>query len=319
MNEYDEIVDKLLNMDPDPIPKYVLLKEFKNVDKNNPELNDLYEMVCAHKFVKKIEESLNGSGFWDPFHGLTEHNIRLLLSYGLDKNHPVLKNVLLALTDLLRGKMITGQSEKQDHPLWYPIMFEPLIFASMIALIDPENNAIINHRRMRAGFAEAALGGGVYDEKADAETQRTHYGFNAKRFITPFCYFNLLLLRPGDTNRLSAETDDALVDYCMKESDLIYYVYNNKPCDFVEIGAQNRDARSFWHWIRALSLISQFNGWKKYEKKYSKWIMDQRNSDGFWEFPKKFYYTLSDSWRGKNKAIDSTIFVLRMLMKKRAF
>jgi len=38
-----------------------------------------------------------------------------------------------------------------------------------------------------------------------------------------------------------------------------------------------------------------------------------------WEFPKKFDFAISNSWRGKNKIIDSTIFVLRFLCKKKAF
>lgn len=64
----------------------------------------------------------------------------------------------------------------------------------------------------------------------------------------------------------------------MNFADHIYYVYNCKLLDFVQINIKRRDSRDFCHWLRALSIISQFN------------------------FP------LSDSWRNrKNLIIDSEI------------
>jgi len=106
----------------------------------------------------------------------------------------------------------------------------------------------------------------------------------------------------------------------MNVADNLYYVYNKNLGELVSLDTQNKDSRDFCHWIRALSLISQFKGWERYEQRYVDWIMGQRNHDGLWEFPKKFYwFALSDSWRNKNRAIDSTIFILRLLMKKKAF
>jgi hypothetical protein len=105
----------------------------------------------------------------------------------------------------------------------------------------------------------------------------------------------------------------------MNEANGIYYVYNNKLKDFAALNVQNKDSRDFWHWIRALSLVSRFKGWVKYKQKYIDWILKQRNKDGLWEFPRKFNFAISNSWRGKNKIIDSTIFVLRFLCKKKAF
>ena len=318
--ECDKIVDKLLDMNPDPIPRFVLLKDFKGLNASDSGYQTLYEMVCNHPFIKKREERQNQHGFWHPFHGFTEGVIRHLLSYGLDRANPVLDKVSQCLVALLQGKVSTGQHEKQDNPLWYPKMFEPLIFASMLTLTDPENNLIEEQRQQWAHFANISFSSGVYDKHADDKAQHEHFGFTTKRTIPPFSYYNLLLQAPNNSNcYLSDNTDQALVDYCMNEADGVYYVYNNKPCELVSIDAQNRDSRDFVHWIRALSLIAQFKGWAKYEQKYVDWIMTQRNNDGLWEFPRKFDFVLSNSWRGKNKIIDSTIFVLRFLMKMKAF
>ena len=128
-----------------------------------------------------------------------------------------------------------------------------------------------------------------------------------------------MLAPNGEKNYISDVASQGLVDFHMNEASGIYYVYNNKLSKMVSIFEQNRDSSDFCHWIRALSLIAQFKGWEKYEHNFTDWIMEQRNQDGLWEFPKKFDFVLSNSWRGNNKVIDSTIYVLRFLMKKQAF
>lgn len=114
-----------------------------------------------------------------------------------------------------------------------------------------------------------------------------------------------------------------MVDYCMNELDGIGYVYNCGLKDFVPINTVRRDSRDFCHWVRALSLISQFSGWDRYKNNYIEWIINQKNEDGLWEFPKKYDLScipLSDSWRKKkNKVIDSTIMILRFLKSKHAY
>jgi hypothetical protein len=318
--DLNKIVDRLLNMKPDPIPEFVLLKEFKGCPPDSKEYKEAYKKVCIHPFVKKYEDSQNDRGFWPPFHGYTEGIIRLLLSYGLDKNHNCLKKVKKTLLKALDNKENWDQSEKQDNIRWWPEMFIPLVDAAMLSLIDKNNVNLDKHRKRWANFAENSLSNGTYDLNVDSKQQNEHFGFITKRIIPPFNYYNLLLLSPNvGINYINDSTDQSLVDYCIKKSEGIYYVYNNCPGDFVTLEAKNRDSRDFWNWIRALSLISQFNGWSKYEQKYFDWILKQKNNDGLWEFPRKFDFAISNSWKGKNKIIDSTIYVLRLLSKKKAF
>lgn len=315
------IVDKLLDMNPDPIPKFVLLKEFKRYTPDSSEYQNAYERVCEHPFVKEIEESQNSKGFWPSYHSFTESLIRKLLWYGLDSSHICLKKVTEYTVKLLRNEEPHDRFEKQDNVRWWPEMFMPLCVAATLSLLDKANKNLVLHRQRWSDFAEIAFSKGTYDCEADRKAQIDYFGFYTKRIIPPHNYYNFLLLPPsGNDSYLSDNTDQALVDYCMNQSNSIYYVYNKNPGELVSIDALNRDSRDFCHWIRALSLIAQFKGWAKYEQKYVDWILEQRNQDGLWEFPKKFdLFALSDSWKGKNKAIDSTIFVLRMLNKKQTF
>jgi hypothetical protein len=342
--DYNNIVDRLLDMQPDPIPKFVLLKEFKGCSPDSIEYQNAYERVCEHPFIKDIVESQNNKGFWPSYHGDTEGSIRKLLWYGLDNSHICLKRVTEYTVKLLCNEESHDRIEKQDNIRWWPEMFMPLCVSATLSLLDNSNENLVSHRKRWADFTELAFvsGGenhgeaddaaksihsdfftplkGPFNHEAYAKAQCEYFGFNTKRIIHPFNLYCLLLLAPlnGETY-LSAAADQALVDYGMKVADHLYYVYNKNLGELVLLEEQNKDSRDFCHWIRALSLISQFKGWAKYEQKYVDWIMGQRNQDGLWEYTKKHYlFGLSDSWKGKNRAIDSTIFVLRMLMKKKA-
>lgn len=324
MYDLNSIVDKLLDMKPDPIPEFILLKEFKGLSKDSRDYQNAYDRVCNHHFVKKIEKEQNERGFWAPFHGRSEEIIRKCFSYGLDKNHRSLKRVTEYILRILNNEDRLDESEKQDNILWWPKMFVPLVCAGMLSVIDEDHEVLNTHRKPWADFAEIAFSKGYYDKVLESKAQNDYFGFYTKRTIPAFSYYNLLLLAPTHRgNYLSDNTDQALVDYCINQAENIYYVYNCKLLDFVPIDTIRRDSRDFCHWIRALSLVSKFKGWKKYEDVYFEWILNQRNKDGFWELPRKpnrFDFPLSNSWRSeKNRMIDTTIMVLRFLNHSKAY
>lgn len=324
MFDLDSIVYKLLDMKPDPIPEFILLKEFKKISPASLEYQNAYDRVCSHRFVKKMEEEQNERGFWPPFHCHSEDMIRKCLLYGLDKNHICLQRVTGYILNVLNNEDRFDESEKQDNIRWWPEMFVPLVCAGILSLIDEENEALKMHRKRWADFAETAFAKGYYDKEADSRAQNEYFGFYTQKTIPPYFYYNLLLLAPTDRDSfLSSATDQALADYCMNQAEKIIYVYNCRLSDFVTLDTIRRDSRDFCHWIRALSLVSRFNGWKKYEDKYFEWVLDQRNEDGLWELPKKpnrYDFPLSDSWKTrKNQIIDSTIMVLRFLNHCKAF
>ncbi|MEN6316600.1 MAG: hypothetical protein ABFD25_20385 [Clostridiaceae bacterium] len=324
MIDLNIIVDKLLDMKPDPIPEFILLKEFKGFSLNCREYQNAYDRVCNHLFVKEIENEQNHRGFWPPFHGYSEHIIRRCLSLGLDKDHHCLKRISDYIKKVLNNEECWDEFEKQDNIRWWPEMFVPLACAAMLSLIEADNEILDLHRRRWAYFAETAFSGGGYDKEAESSAQNNYFGFITKRTIPAFGYYNLLLLAPTDkVNYISDTTDRALVDYSMNYADQIYYVYNCKLSDFVPIAIKRRDSRDFCHWLRALSLVSQFKGWMKYKDRYNEWIFSQRNKDNFWELvnkPNRFDFPLSDSWRNRrNRIIDSTIMVLRFLNHNQVF
>ncbi|HEY8422625.1 MAG TPA: hypothetical protein VIL05_12950 [Thermoclostridium sp.] len=324
LNEMNNIVDKLLNMDPDPIPRFILLKEFKKLNPSGSEYQNAYDMVCSHKFVKDMAREQNERGFWPPFHGYTEDIIRRCLTFGLGSEHDILKRVSAYIKKVLENEESWDQFEKQDNARWWPEMFVPLVSAAMLSLIEPDNEILRAHRQRWAYFAETAFSKGAYDSEAESRAQTDYFNIKTKRTIPAYNYYVLLLLAPTAGEKfISDNTDKALVDYCMNVATQIYYVYNCNLSDFVPIDIKRRDSRDFCHWLRALSIVSKYQGWKEYEEKYAEWVLSQRNSDGLWELenkPRRFDFPLSDSWRTKkNRVIDSSIMVLRFINRSNGF
>jgi len=342
-NAFNKIIDTLLDMKPDPIPYFILLKDFKKISPYCPEYLNAYDRVCEHPFVRKIEKQQNEKGFWIPFHAKTESMIRKLLWYGLDVSHSCLVKARDYTEGLLLGNESHDRYEVQDNVRWWTDMFMPLCVSATLSTIDNDNVYLEEHRKRWAHFTQVGLidcakankkissdkTGTIafctslhdaFDREVYASEQREYFRIKTKNIIEPFNYYCLLLLAPGNgKSYLSDEADQAMVDYGMNYAKCLYYIYNGCPGEMIPIDTLFKDGRHFHNWIRALSLISQFKGWVKYKDRYVDYIISQRNQDGLWEFPKKYdWLGLSDTWHGNNRAIDSTIFVLRMLMKKQA-
>ena len=198
MIDLNIVVDRLLDMKPDPIPEFILLKEFKRLNPCSREYQNAYDRVCSHPFVRKIENEQNDRGFWPPFHGYTESLIRRCLSMGLDKEHQCLNKVSDYIKKVLDNKESWDQFEKQDNIRWWPEMFVPLVSSAMLSLIDADNEVLDVHRRRWAYFAETAFSKGYYDKEAESISQQEYFGFKKKRTIPAFGYYNLMLLAPTD-------------------------------------------------------------------------------------------------------------------------
>lgn len=312
--------EQLLALNPDAIPRFLIYRDLLGWSVETDAYQEMYAAVAEHPHVKKIAESQNPCGFWEPFHGTTEAMIRRLLSYGLDRTHPTLAAAESYLVRLLAGDETTGQYERQDHPLWYTEMFEPLIAASMLSLLHPHHPVVEFHRKRWASFAEELFAGGDYCEAYDRDVKAAFFGYTVKRPIPPFNYYCLLLTAPVDgESYLSEKTDRALVDYCMTQLSALGYVYNEPPGIPIPIETNRRDSRDFWHWIRALSIIAPYRGFDAYAQRIGAFILSQRGEDGLWTFPRKFDFPLSDRYAGTSKTVDSSLFVLRLLCGLRGY
>ena len=313
--EIDQIVDELLKMDPDPIPRFILLKEGKGLKPADWEYQKAYAQVLDHPLTRQIIQTQTTDGYWGAFHGDSEAVIRQALWMGLDPGHPALQKVVSFLEKVLRGEDIFHQRcEKHDNPRWWLDMFMPLCAAAILSLLAPGHPLLEKPVGLWRSFAEAAFAGEEYDPEAEWETQYSYYQVKTKRRIPCYGYYNVLLLTARQ-GLLPPALDQKLLAYCLHREEGMYYIYGKNPSRLVPIEA----TKDFYYWLRTLTILSRFAGWDKYKTTYYNWVWQQRNADGLWDLPKKpwGFPRLSDSWRTrKNRIIDSSIIVLRFLLNK---
>lgn len=313
--EIENIIDELLNMDPDPIPRFILLKEGKGLKPSDREYQNAYDQVLAHPFTRQIVRAQTPGGYWGAFHGDSEAVIRQALWMGLTPDHPSLQKVIFFLKKVLLGEGIFHQRcEKHDNPRWWLEIFMPLCAAATLSLLAPEDLLLEKHISLWRSFAEAAFAGGQYDPEDEWEAQYRHFQVKTKR-RTPFYGYYSVLLLTAQKGLLPPALEQKILAYCLHREEGMYYIYDKNPSCLVPITA----TKDFYHWLRTLTILSRFAGWEQYKSPYYNWVWQQRNADGFWDLMKKprGHLQLSDSWRTrKNRIIDSSIFVLRFLMNK---
>lgn len=311
--DIDIIADQLLDMKPDPIPRYILLKEFKRLPESDTELQNAYYKVLEHPFIAEISKEQDESGYWKEFHGYTEGIIRRLLFMGLDGSHICLKRAAGFIEQVLEGNDIWHQRiEKHDTTKWWLDMFMPLASAAVLSLINPVHPLVKEHAAIWREFAKAAFRDNNYNASAESRAQYEYFNIKTKRPI-PFCNYYVLLLLTSGSDIIPEALDNNILEYWMDKQDGIYYVYGK--CPKMPVSLSN--TKDCYHWLRAVSLLSRYKGWDKYKEDINTFLWSQRNIDGIWDFTERPYgsmFPLSDSWRKANsRVIDSSIYILRIM------
>ena len=304
----EDIACKLIDMNPAPIPRYILLKEFLGGE----DTAEAYQAAAGHPHVEKLVKMQTPDGCWPSFHGETEAKVRTLISYSLDESHPSLGSAAEFMRKVLRGEDAWHQrAEKQDNPRWWFEMFMPLVTAAMLSLIAPNDPLVKAQQEIWLPFAQQAFKKGFYDHDAEAAAHREFFGFKTKVTARIYCYYSALLLTAADI--IPGELDALMFEHYMSKADGMYYIYN-KPAS-VPVPMDN--VHDAYHWLRLLMILSRFKAWEERKDKYIDWLMSQKNARGLWDFIKRPYgsvFPFSDSWRMENdRIIDSSIFVMRLL------
>jgi len=306
------IVEQLMALDPDSIPRFVLLKEWKGLKCGDPQYEAAYAQVLQHPLFQKIAEEQTADGYWGAYHGDTEAVIRQLLWMGVDPKHPVLQKVARFTERVLQGEDIWHQRcEKHDTERWWLEMFMPLVSAAMLSLLDPHHPLVRQHAEVWREFVLAAFAHGEYDPLAETAAQYGYFKIKTKRTI-PFYNYYCVLLLSSQKGILPPDIERKVFEYCLHREAGMYYIYDKNPSCLVPIS----DTKNSYHWLRNLSIIARFSVWDEYKDSYYDWVWQQRTLDGLWDLGNKprGFLQLSDSWRQrKNRIIDSSVYVLRFL------
>ena len=321
-----ETAKKLLGMNPDPVPKYLLLRDVLNLDSVNPDLRRAREALKSSRWIKILQDSQWEDGTWGRFHTqdtkvkqpipTTESGIRIALDSGLDKESPILQNSIDFIVDHIDGRAEWRDwPEKHDNPAaWFIVT--PYLSAANLALIDNEHPKLGNFRNTWVTIAATAFASGTYDREVEIQTSNRIMNCERKELAAFHNMYSLILLS-ATRERLRPSLERLILEYVMSKPDGIYYLYDRKLSEMPDVRA-----KKFWIWLYTQLLLSRFPLWHEYAGSFVAEIWAQRDGQGFWDFDKgigrKPYtpFPLSESWRGRgNRTIDCSVVVLKLLSR----
>lgn len=325
-NDLEAIAKNILDMHPDPVPYFRLLRDVLQQEPNETAYCAAKEGLQKSKWVMQLESSQLADGTWGRFHTrdsqvkqpfpTTELAIAIALDLGLDKHNSTLQRVLPVLLTYMDGTQTwPDPPEKHDNPrAWF--IHTQHFSAATLALIEQHHPHLDAFWELWTEALQETFRSGVYDRQREIAVLNKLLDCRTKNPV-PFHKRYPLLILSATHNQLPEDLERKMLDYVMHKPAGIYYVYEKNISSLLPILSKD-----FWGWFRAHKLLSRFRLWKTLSIDAVNWIWSQQTEDGFWDggnnIARKPYtsFPLSESWRQpKNRIIDSTVEVLGLLSK----
>jgi len=322
------IGEQILSMEPEPVPRYRLLRDVFKRDESDAEYRKAKADLDASRWVRLLAESQQADGTWGRFHTqdtkikqpfpTTQAALRVALDCGLDQTHPVIRRLLPTLLDYVEGKYLWPDwAEKHDNPAAWPIWVRHYS-AAELSTIDRYHPALDEFWRIRAESLEEAFSSGVYDREAEVVALNRLLVCRMKRPV-PCQSEPSVKVIVATRNRLPEHLERRVIEFLLTAPRGIYYTCETPLCDYPAITDRRVNG-----WLRANALMSGFPVWREFLESPYNHLWAQRNEDGLWDVggavPRKPFssFPLSDSWRRRaNRVIDSTVQILSLLSTAR--
>jgi hypothetical protein len=325
-NDLKATAEKILEMHPDPVPRFRLLRNVLQLDPASADYREAEIGLQGSKWITLLQNSQQPDGTWGRFHTqdtsvkqpfpTTETAISAALASGLDCNSLILQKAQAKIVDYVDGKTIwPDPAEKHDNPLaWF--VWVRHFSAAVLAQIDPCHPRLEEFWNIWAEAVKASFHSGSYDRQREIETLNSLLKCCMKNPVPFYKKYPLLILSATD-HQLPGDLERRLLYFVMHAPTGIYYVYEKA------ISMQPAIlSKSFWGWFQAHRLLSRFRLWSELAEDALNWIWAQRTEQGFWDLgtqiSRKPYtsFPLSESWRRpENRVIDSTVEMLALLAR----
>jgi len=325
-NDLQAIAEKILDLHPDPVPRFRLLRDVLRLDPASPVYQQAQAALQDTGVVRLLESSQLPDGTWGRFHtqdtsvkqpfATTEAAIAAALVSGLDMHSPILIKTQAAILDYMSKKTCwPDPPEKHDNPLaWY--VGVPHYSAAVLSQIDPFHPGLEPFWNLWAEAVQLAFQSGSYDRQKEIEALNVLMNCRMKRPV-PFHSKYPMLILSATRNQLPADLERRVLEFVMQYPPGIYYTYD-RPIH-TPPGIQDKH---FWGWTQAHLLLSRFRLWKEMAVDALNGIWAQRDEHGFWDLGNKMArkpftnFPLSESWRRPvNRIMDYTVEMMSLLVR----
>jgi len=319
-----EIAQNLLDLNPDPIVKYKLMKEVIELDKEDFRYKEARKNLIKSENIRQLEKSQFKDGSWGTLHGgmqvgkkqvwTTEMGVQRAVVLGLDKEHKLLKKVINYIEKVFERKIdIPDYPEKNDR--WET--GKNLFLSLTLSLIDKEHPLVKEAINLWEKIACKVFISGKYNQEAEINAHKELTGATVKdSYLTISNKYSLILLGKSKSG-LRKSYQKPLLEWLFKREDGIGYQNAplSTPPKSIKSGFLDR-------LFNSQEILSNFDIWKNFADDFIEWIWQQRKEDGFWDFGPRvnagysYYFPLSENWNKRvNRKIDWTTRVLILLSK----
>jgi len=240
----EKLAHRLLDLNPDPIPRFRILRDILRVSEQNPDYITAKGAVGESRFVRELAESQDEDGNWGRFHARhsrekrkfpgTEIAVARALAVGLDKESSVLQRTIGFIESHMMGdETWSGPAEKSDNPdLWeYIIKF---ISAANLSLIHRDHPMLSDMAGLLSDATHAAFDSGEYDRDRELAVHVKASGIESEHHLACHIKYGLLLLSTG-FHQLSEAVETGLLQSVLQRPDGIYYTYGSRLLDLPAI------------------------------------------------------------------------------------
>jgi len=324
-SDLEDAAGRILQQEPDPVVRHLLLRDVLRRRPNCAELVLAREALDGALAVRRLRAEQKPDGGWGGFHSRSELPRRMIAStevgveravaLGLDQSHPILRKASRYIIDIMEGhRRFPDRHEKNDR--WQTGM--RLFLASTLSLIHPSNPVLDADRRLWCEIAARTFQSGKYDEQDEIEAHAELTGASVRHSYLVLNNRYSLNILGSVRELLPSKIEKSLLDWLWKRDDGIGYLG-------VSLGEVPPHARAgpFDRWFSSLELLAScFSLWRHNSNQIMRWLWNQRDENGFWDFgpsPSHIcHFPLSGNWkRRRNRVFDWTtraLIILRMFL-----
>lgn len=317
------LASKILGLEPEPIPKYLLLRDV--LEKDPKHLTKLKKQVLQTKLVTGILTEQRKNGTWGRFHSqntkikqkypTTESALHRCSVIGLTNEDLPIKTAIDYMEKVLQGKFV-WEDWREKSEAWDAGV--AVITASTLAEWCPNHPLVLPIRILWQKIVAESFESSLYHPSLEVMAQRKYHQISSDFYYIGSKYA-VRLLSSGKNKGDPKDTPDIENDYVKwlwtRESGM-GYISNNRLADLPkEVTYKAVSAK-----IKALELLAGFPSTPSVCQDFIMWLWKNREEDGLWNFgPKgteKIELPLSENTRNKiNRKIDYTVRILSILHK----
>jgi hypothetical protein len=320
-DQIERIATALLELAPDPVPRYIIMRDFLAYRYSQHELSEAKtNSVNSSAFQNLVARQLPDGSWGDRFHYTgtkvrnasisTESAITRLQALGADRESEVMQRSVSHMEQIL---MSDDYAYREVNLNVKPGKAMKLIVATRLRELVPDHPLALAYAEKLLLIINHSFAFGYFDETSFAEATEDVMG---TRLSTDceicFSIYPLILLK-------------GLVEYDLEKLWIHHIIHNRRGINFLNNRSVKYLPLSFpsaesTRYLSALHYLLLYPSATEYLAESAEWLWNQASYEGFWDLGNigkdGLILPLSQNWRRPvNRLIDSSIRVLSILKR----